>query len=186
MTGICVSIMPAFMAECAPACLRGMVSTQLQMQIVVAQLVASAINFGTSTIKSDKGWMISIGKAFPRLFCIPIANLRDRSAVCHAVPSASIIPVHSRVSAMVNTESMHVCESTIKANNALGFCLVIELKMQQSPYGDSARKMSQTSQSKKKSVSFVMNMPTLARAHGRRYSLEPIRSVSNIQGRHSS
>lgn len=63
MTGICVNVMPAFMAECAPACLRGMVTAQLQMQIVVAQLVASAVNFGTSTIKSNAGWRISVGES---------------------------------------------------------------------------------------------------------------------------
>lgn len=62
MTGISVIVMPAFMAECAPAILRGMVGTQLQMQIVVAQLVASGVNYGTSTIKSDAGWRISVGE----------------------------------------------------------------------------------------------------------------------------
>lgn len=62
MTGISVSVMPAFMAECAPAVLRGMVTSQLQLQITVAQLVASAINFGTSTIKSNAGWRISVGE----------------------------------------------------------------------------------------------------------------------------
>jgi SP family sugar:H+ symporter-like MFS transporter len=61
MTGICVNVMPAFMAECAPASLRGMVTSQLQMQIVVAQLVASAVNYGTSTIKTNAGWRISVG-----------------------------------------------------------------------------------------------------------------------------
>ncbi|KAI5455613.1 general substrate transporter [Mariannaea sp. PMI_226] len=64
MTGICVNVMPAFMAECAPACLRGMVTSQLQMQIVVAQLVASGVNYGTSTIRSNAGWRISIGIQF--------------------------------------------------------------------------------------------------------------------------
>ncbi|KAH8799679.1 hypothetical protein F5884DRAFT_863287 [Xylogone sp. PMI_703] len=64
MTGICVIVMPAFMAECAPAVLRGMVTTQLQMQIVVAQLVASGVNHGTSTINTNAGWRISIGIQF--------------------------------------------------------------------------------------------------------------------------
>lgn len=64
MTGICVIVMPAFMAECAPAILRGMVTTQLQLQIVVAQLVAAAINYRTSTIKSNAGWRISVGEIF--------------------------------------------------------------------------------------------------------------------------
>ncbi|CZR58867.1 uncharacterized protein PAC_08759 [Phialocephala subalpina] len=64
MTGICVIVMPAFMAECAPAILRGMVTTQLQLQIVVAQLVAAAINYRTSTSKSDAGWRISVGIQF--------------------------------------------------------------------------------------------------------------------------
>ncbi|OAQ77760.1 sugar transporter protein [Purpureocillium lilacinum] len=64
MTGICVNVMPAYMAECAPACLRGMVTSQLQMQIVVAQLVASGVNYGTSTIKTDAGWRISVGVQF--------------------------------------------------------------------------------------------------------------------------
>ena len=61
MTGIAVNVMPSYMAECAPASLRGMVTAQLQMQIVVAQLVASGVNYGTSTIKSNAGWRISIG-----------------------------------------------------------------------------------------------------------------------------
>ena len=55
--------MPAFMAECAPPILRGMVTSQLQLQIVVAQLVASAVNFGTSTVDSNAGWRISVGKS---------------------------------------------------------------------------------------------------------------------------
>lgn len=62
MTGICVNVMPAYMAECAPACLRGMMAAQLQMQIVVAQLIASAVNFAVSEFKSDVGWRTSIGK----------------------------------------------------------------------------------------------------------------------------
>ncbi|KAE8443606.1 hypothetical protein EG329_001539 [Mollisiaceae sp. DMI_Dod_QoI] len=64
MTGICVIVMPAFMAECAPAILRGMVTTQLQLQIAIAQLVAAAINYRTSTIKSNAGWRISVGIQF--------------------------------------------------------------------------------------------------------------------------
>lgn len=63
MTGISVIVMPAFMAECAPAVLRGMVTSQLQLQIAVAQLVASAVNYRTSTNTSNTGWEISIGKA---------------------------------------------------------------------------------------------------------------------------
>ncbi|KAF8859684.1 hypothetical protein BDZ45DRAFT_742015 [Acephala macrosclerotiorum] len=55
ITGICVIIMPAFMAECAPAILRGMVTTQLQLQIVVAKLFAAAINYRTSTISLIQG-----------------------------------------------------------------------------------------------------------------------------------
>lgn len=68
MTGLVVNIMPAFMAECAPPSLRGMVTAQLQMQIVIAQLVASAINYGTSTIKSNAGWRISIGTCLSFFF----------------------------------------------------------------------------------------------------------------------
>ncbi|GJN74737.1 hypothetical protein PLICBS_008830 [Purpureocillium lilacinum] len=34
------------------------------MQIVVAQLVASGVNYGTSTIKTDAGWRISVGVQF--------------------------------------------------------------------------------------------------------------------------
>lgn len=72
MTGICVSVMPAFMAECAPASLRGMVTSQLQMQIVVAQLVASAVNFGTSKSTGDAGWRISLGEPPYKISVVPL------------------------------------------------------------------------------------------------------------------
>lgn len=65
MTGISVIVMPAFLAECAPAILRGMVGTQLQLQIVAAQVVASAVNYGTSTSATDAGWRASIGGSWP-------------------------------------------------------------------------------------------------------------------------
>lgn len=68
MTGISVIVMPAFMAECAPAVLRGMVTSQLQLQIAIAQLVASAVNYGTSTDNSNAGWEISIGETNSCLF----------------------------------------------------------------------------------------------------------------------
>ncbi|TVY89535.1 High-affinity glucose transporter [Lachnellula willkommii] len=62
--GICVIVMPAFMAECAPASLRGMITSQLQGQIVTAQLIATVVNYKTSTIHSNNGWRIYVGIQF--------------------------------------------------------------------------------------------------------------------------
>lgn len=105
MTGICVNVMPAFMAECAPACLRGMVTAQLQMQIVVAQLVASGVNYGTSTIKTNAGWQISIGKithATERILRWQSAlTSRERHAISYAYYPACSMAVHCGVSSMV-------------------------------------------------------------------------------------
>lgn len=56
--------MPAFMAECAPASLRGMITVQLQGQIVTAQLIASVINYATSADPTNAGWRASVGIQF--------------------------------------------------------------------------------------------------------------------------
>lgn len=54
--------MPAYMAECSPASLRGLITAQLQGQIVLAQLVAAIVNYRTSTLTSNLGWRLSIGE----------------------------------------------------------------------------------------------------------------------------
>ncbi|KAK0653625.1 High-affinity glucose transporter HXT2 [Lasiodiplodia hormozganensis] len=60
MTGICVISIPAYMAEIAPPSLRGLISSQLQIQIVFSQLVASGINYGTANIPNNNSWRIPV------------------------------------------------------------------------------------------------------------------------------
>lgn len=61
MTGICASILPMYIAETAPAQLRGFLVAQMHLQIALGQIVASAVNTSTSKLKSQASWMIPIG-----------------------------------------------------------------------------------------------------------------------------
>ncbi|KAH7041608.1 general substrate transporter [Microdochium trichocladiopsis] len=64
MTGICASVLPMYIAETAPAQLRGFLVAQMHLQIALGQIVASAVNVSTSKLRSQASWMIPIGMQF--------------------------------------------------------------------------------------------------------------------------
>ncbi|KKK25375.1 hypothetical protein P175DRAFT_0521539 [Aspergillus ochraceoroseus IBT 24754] len=65
MTGVCVLNIPSYMAETSPPHLRGLITTQMQIQITMSQLIASLINYGTKDmVHSDASWRIPIGVQF--------------------------------------------------------------------------------------------------------------------------
>ncbi|KAI9735050.1 MAG: hypothetical protein M1818_006627 [Claussenomyces sp. TS43310] len=86
--------MPAFMAECTPTMLRGMVMAQLQLQIAVAQLVAAVINFGTSTINSDVGWRTYIGCHEAAGYSL--SKLRKKEISNHDIQNELDVLAHSK------------------------------------------------------------------------------------------
>ena len=101
MTGITVIVMPAFMAECAPAVLRGLVGSQLQLQIVTAQVVASAVSYATSTNPTDAGWRTAVGEVNHDLAPIALLTSRARNSVCHAEHASYLLPICRRIPTMV-------------------------------------------------------------------------------------
>ncbi|KXJ88320.1 general substrate transporter [Microdochium bolleyi] len=64
MTGVCAPVIPAYIAEVAPAEMRGLLVAMMHLQIVLGNIVASLINTGTSKIDSNTSWMIPIGFQF--------------------------------------------------------------------------------------------------------------------------
>lgn len=60
-TGMCIVVVPIYQAECAPRELRGLIGSTLQLTISLGGLVASLVNLGTRTIKSDASWLIPTG-----------------------------------------------------------------------------------------------------------------------------
>ncbi|KAH7031681.1 general substrate transporter [Microdochium trichocladiopsis] len=64
MTGICAPVIPAYVAEVAPAELRGMLVSLMHLQIVLGNIIASVINTRTSKIDSNSSWLIPIGLQF--------------------------------------------------------------------------------------------------------------------------
>lgn len=63
MTGMTIVIVPISIGE-TPKVLRGMMTATLQLMIVLGQLVASLVNFGTQNITADSGWQLSVGLQF--------------------------------------------------------------------------------------------------------------------------
>lgn len=61
MTGFCIVVTPIYQAECSPPALRGLISSTVQFQIILGQLIASLVNLGTEKITSNSSWQIPIG-----------------------------------------------------------------------------------------------------------------------------
>ncbi|KAF4311123.1 putative sugar transporter protein [Botryosphaeria dothidea] len=64
MTGICMLMIPSYLAETAPQELRGLIGGQIQIQIMFSQVVANLINYGTKQLDTDACWMIPLGIQF--------------------------------------------------------------------------------------------------------------------------
>ncbi|GME22420.1 putative sugar transporter protein [Neofusicoccum parvum] len=64
MTGICMLMIPSYLAETAPQQLRGLIGGQIQIQIMFSQVVANLINYGTKQLDTDACWMIPLGIQF--------------------------------------------------------------------------------------------------------------------------
>ncbi|KAL1637120.1 hypothetical protein SLS56_000778 [Neofusicoccum ribis] len=60
MTGICMLMIPSYLAETAPQQLRGLIGGQIQIQIMFSQVVANLINYGTKQLDTDACWMIPL------------------------------------------------------------------------------------------------------------------------------
>ncbi|KAJ5819609.1 hypothetical protein N7474_005200 [Penicillium riverlandense] len=70
MTGFCIVVTPIYQAECSPPALRGLISSTVQFQILLGQLIASLVNLGTQKITSNSSWQIPIGLQFIVPVCI--------------------------------------------------------------------------------------------------------------------
>ncbi|KAJ5624770.1 hypothetical protein N7510_001079 [Penicillium lagena] len=70
MTGFCIVVTPIYQAECSPPVLRGLISSTVQFQIILGQLIASLVNLGTEKITSNSSWQIPIGLQFIVPVCI--------------------------------------------------------------------------------------------------------------------
>jgi MFS family permease len=60
MTGMAIVVVPIYQAETAPHVLRGMFASTIQLMIVLGQLVATCVTYGTKNIGSDAGWRVPI------------------------------------------------------------------------------------------------------------------------------
>lgn len=65
--GICMLMIPSYLAETAPQELRGLIGGQIQIQIMFSQVVANLINYGTKQLDTNACWMIPLGRFFPVL-----------------------------------------------------------------------------------------------------------------------
>ncbi|KAF4452185.1 Hexose transporter 2 [Fusarium austroafricanum] len=64
MTGMTIVVVPIYQAETAPKALRGLITSSLQMMILLGSLVASLVTWGTSSMKTNAGWQIPVGLQF--------------------------------------------------------------------------------------------------------------------------
>ncbi|KAH8884099.1 general substrate transporter [Thozetella sp. PMI_491] len=71
MAGFTVSIVPVYLGECSPPALRGLVGTQLQLQITLSVMIAAFINYGVSNYDSPVQWKITLAIAYlmPTIIC---------------------------------------------------------------------------------------------------------------------
>jgi MFS family permease len=61
MTGMAIVVVPIYQAETSPRVLRGMFGSTIQVMIVLGQLIATLVAFGTQHMPDRKGWQIPIG-----------------------------------------------------------------------------------------------------------------------------
>ena len=58
MTGMAIVVVPIYQAETAPHVLRGMFASTIQLLIILGQVIATIVTYGTKNINSDAGWRI--------------------------------------------------------------------------------------------------------------------------------
>lgn len=61
MTGMAIVVVPIYQAETAPEALRGTFASTIQLMIVLGQVVATCVTYGTKSIASDVGWRLPTG-----------------------------------------------------------------------------------------------------------------------------
>ncbi|CAH0018366.1 unnamed protein product [Clonostachys rhizophaga] len=61
MTGMAIVVVPIYQAETAPKVLRGMFTSTIQLMIVLGQLIATLVTYGTQDIPEPRGWQIPVG-----------------------------------------------------------------------------------------------------------------------------
>lgn len=84
MAGFTVTLLPTYLAETAPAELRGWVSSQIQFMLVFGVTVAGLVNLGTSRIDTNASWQISTGTYVLRRNSLFFADLDEASCMlCH-------------------------------------------------------------------------------------------------------
>ncbi|KAM7270732.1 hypothetical protein ACFE04_029946 [Oxalis oulophora] len=66
---------PVYLSEMAPAKLRGALNMCFQLAITIGILAANLINYGTSKIKGDYGWRISLGLAAVPAILMTVGSL---------------------------------------------------------------------------------------------------------------
>jgi len=121
MTGICAPIIPAYVAEVAPAELRGLLVGLMHLQIVLGNIIASVINARTSKIDSKSSWMIPVGLQFimPTLMvaCYPLLTESPRWLVSKDCPDRALAALRRlRGSAVSESDIASEAELLIHAN----------------------------------------------------------------------
>lgn len=61
MTGMAIVVVPIYQAETCPTVLRGMFASTIQLLIILGQVIASIVTYGSKNINSDAGWRIPTG-----------------------------------------------------------------------------------------------------------------------------
>ncbi|KAF5559019.1 hexose transporter 2 [Fusarium mexicanum] len=64
MTGMTIVVVPFYQAETAPKALRGLITSSLQLMIILGSLVASLVTRGTSSMKTNAAWHIPVALRF--------------------------------------------------------------------------------------------------------------------------
>ncbi|KAI1064641.1 hypothetical protein LB506_007985 [Fusarium annulatum] len=64
MTGMTIVVVPIYQAETAPKAIRGLITSSLQLMILLGSLVASLVTWGTSSMKTNAAWHIPVALQF--------------------------------------------------------------------------------------------------------------------------
>ncbi|KAH7329469.1 general substrate transporter [Stachybotrys elegans] len=61
MTGFVIVVLPLFQAEVSPKAIRGMFGSMLQLMIVLGQVTATLVSYGTHDLPDSRAWKIPVG-----------------------------------------------------------------------------------------------------------------------------
>ena len=64
MTGMTIVVVPIYQSETAPKALRGLMTSSLQLMILLGALVASLVTWGTASMESNAAWIIPVALQF--------------------------------------------------------------------------------------------------------------------------